>query len=312
MTAWTFEAAPDLAGRSAIVTGANSGIGFQAARMLALRGARVVLACRDLDRGRAALERIRRERADAALELRALDVSDLASVERFAGALTAKAEAIDLLINNAGVMDPPLTRTAQGFELQLGTNHLGHFALTAQLWPLLARSASARVVVVSSAMAHVGRLDLVDPNFERRRYRGWVGYAQSKLANSVFAVELARRVKHAGSTVIATAAHPGWTATDLSRGSRFIRYASALLAMSAVRGALPIVRAGTDPNVANGSYWGPKYCFELLGPPALARIPTRARDPELATQLWELSEHLTGVRFELTQPATDLTVAAPR
>ena len=265
--------------------------------MLAARGARVVLACRNHGKARAAQEQITKEQPGAQVEIESLDLSDLASVSRFAARFSASAQRLDLLINNAGVMNPPFSRTAQGFELQFGTNHLGHFALSAQLWPLLARTAGSRVVTVSSQVAHSGRIDIGDPNFERRSYQGWVGYAQSKLANSSFALELARRAAQAGGAVTVTASHPGWTATDLSRESPFITRASRMLAMSAAGGALTTLRAAVDPRAANGSYWGPSSFFELIGSPSPARIPRRARDPEAARRLWELSEHLTGVTF---------------
>lgn len=298
MVGWSFEDVPDQAGRVAIVTGSNSGIGYEAARMLAVRGARVVLACRNKEKGQAALERILRERSDAQVQLSLVDLSDLSSVLRFAESFRADAQRLDLLINNAGVMNTPFMRTPQGFELQFATNHLSHFALTAELWPLLARTSGSRVVAISSATAHAGKIDFEDPNFERRRYQGWVAYAQSKLANSMFALELARRAGQAGSPVVVCAAHPGWTATDLSRSTPWIGFVNPLLAMTAVKGALPTLRAAVDPRAGNGSYWGPAHGFELLGPPEPARIPRRARDPEAARRLWELSERLT-VRFEL-------------
>jgi NAD(P)-dependent dehydrogenase (short-subunit alcohol dehydrogenase family) len=297
MTGWTIENAPDQTGRVAVVTGANSGIGYEAARMLALRGATVVMACRSRDKGLAALDRIQRDCPGANVELSLLDLSDLGSVHSFAKQLATDKPRLDLLINNAGVMNPPFGRTAQGFELQFGTNHLGHFALTAQLWPLLARTAGSRIVVVSSATAHSGKIDYSDPNFERRSYQGWVGYAQSKLANSMFALELARRAAQAGSPVVVSASHPGWTATDLSRDSPFITRVSRMLAMPAAGGALTTLRAAVDPDVPSGSYWGPAYALGLVGPPKPARIPRRARDPEAAKQLWKLSEQLTGVTF---------------
>lgn len=265
--------------------------------MLAQRGARVVLACRDRDKAQSARAQIARQYPGAQVEVESLDLADLASVSGFAQRMRASTEHLDLLINNAGVMNPPFTRTAQGFELQFGTNHLGHFALTAQLWPLLAHTPGSRVVTVSSHTAHAGRIDFDDPNFERRSYQGWVGYAQSKLANSTFALELARRAGHAGATVTVTASHPGWTATELSRDSQFITRASQKLAMTAEQGALTTVRAAVDARAANGSYWGPSHLLGLVGSPSPARIPRRARDPEAARRLWELSERLTGVTF---------------
>jgi NAD(P)-dependent dehydrogenase (short-subunit alcohol dehydrogenase family) len=293
MSDWKFEDVPDQTGRTAIVTGSNSGIGFEAARVLALRGAHVVLACRNQTKAAAARERIARERPDAKLQLSLVDLSDLSSVKRFAEQFRGSADRLDLLINNAGVMNPPFSRTAQGFELQFGTNHLGHFVLTAQLWPLLARTAGSRVVVVSSAMAHAGSIDFDDPNFERRRYFGWLAYAQSKLANSLFALELARRA----GPVVVCAAHPGWTATDLPRDTPWIKWVNPLLAMPAAKGALTTLRAAVDPHAQSGSYWGPAHGFELRGAPGPARIPRRARNLEVARRLWDLSEHLTDVRF---------------
>lgn len=300
MVDWSFEDVPDQVGRVAIVTGSNSGIGFEAARMLALRGAHVVLACRNKEKGQAALERILRERADASVQLCLVDLSDLSSVSRFVEQFRAGSQRLDLLINNAGVMNTPFSRTAQGFELQFGTNHLSHFALSAQLWTLLASTPGSRVVVISSATAHSGKIDFDDPNFERRRYQGWVAYAQSKLANSLFALELARRAGQAGSSVTVCAAHPGWTATDLPRGTPFIALVNPLFAMSAAQGALTTMRAAVDPRASNGSYWGPAHLFELIGAPKPSRIPRRARDPLTAQRLWDLSEQLTGLTFRPT------------
>jgi NAD(P)-dependent dehydrogenase (short-subunit alcohol dehydrogenase family) len=300
MADWTFEDAPDQTGRTAIVTGANAGIGYETARMLALRGAIVVLACRDPEKGKSALERITRERPDAKLELASLDLSDLASVGAFAAQFERDHQRLDLLINNAGVMIPPFSRTAQGFELQFGTNHLGHFALSARLWPLLSRTADSRLVVVSSSAAHQARIDFSDLNFERRPYRPWSAYAQSKLANSLFALELARRAGTQQSHVVVSAAHPGWTATELQRNSSFIQRLNPLFAMTPAEGALPTLRAAVDPRVGNGSYWGPSRLFEVFGPPRPARIPRRARDAAVAQRLWEVSERLTGLTFEPT------------
>jgi NAD(P)-dependent dehydrogenase (short-subunit alcohol dehydrogenase family) len=297
MTAWTFADLPDQTGRTAIVTGANTGIGLETARMLALRGASVVLACRNPEKGQAALERIRAEKPAGTATLAALDLSDLESVAAFARDFTTTHDRLDLLINNAGVMVPPLGRTRQGFELQLGTNHLGHFALTGRLLPLLLATPGARVVVVSSTAQSFGRIDFDDLNWERRRYVPFRAYGQSKLANQLFAAELQRRLSAAGAGLIATAAHPGWTATDLQRTAGAARLFNPLLAMKPADGALPTLRAATDPGAAGGSYWGPSRFFELSGPPAPARIPARARDEAVAARLWEVSEELTGVTF---------------
>jgi NAD(P)-dependent dehydrogenase (short-subunit alcohol dehydrogenase family) len=309
MQPWTFNDIPDQTGRTAIVTGANTGIGRETARMLALKGAHVVLACRNADKGRAALAQILAEKPAGRADLDTLDLSNLDSVAAFADAFARTHERLDLLINNAGVMVPPLGRTAQGFELQFGTNHLGHFALAARLLPLVLRTPGARVVVVASAAQNFGRIDFDDLNWERRPYRGWAAYSQSKLANMLFALELQRRLSAAGSGVRATAAHPGWTATDLQRTAGAARFLNPLFAMKPAEGALPTLRAATDPAADGGSYWGPSGVFELSGPPAPARISTRAKDEAVAAHLWDVSEKLTGVSYPLAAPAGRQAVA---
>lgn len=301
---WSLDDVPDQSGRVAVVTGANSGIGFETARMLALKGARVVLACRHPDRGAAALGQIQAETSPARATLALLDLSDLDSVTTFAAAFAARYERLDLLVDNAGVMVPPLGRTRQGFELQLGINHLGHFALTGRLLPLLARTPGARIVVVSSVAQHVGRIDLDDLNWQRRRYRAAAAYAQSKLANMMFALELQRRLTASGSSLRATAAHPGWTATELQRTAAIGRRLNRFFAMKPADGALPTLRAATDADAAGGSYWGPSRFFGLNGPPAPARVSRRARDEAVAEKLWEASEKLTGVSFALPPPTS--------
>jgi NAD(P)-dependent dehydrogenase (short-subunit alcohol dehydrogenase family) len=300
MTAWTFNNIPDQTGRTAIVTGANSGIGLETARMLALKGARVVLACRNPEKGEAALARIHAEKPAGTATLAALDLSDLDSVAAFARGFAEKHDRLDLLINNAGVMVPPLTRTKQGFELQMGTNHLGHFALAGHLLPLVQKTAGGRVVIVSSTAARFGRIDFDDLNWERRAYSPARAYGQSKLANSLFALELSRRLSAAGSDVRATASHPGWTATDLQRTAGAARFFNPIFAMKPADGALPTLRAATDPAAATGSYWGPSGIFELSGPPVPAHILPAAKDEAVAARLWEVSEKLTGVSFSFS------------
>jgi NAD(P)-dependent dehydrogenase (short-subunit alcohol dehydrogenase family) len=309
MSAWTFDDIPDQTGRTAIVTGANTGIGFETARMLALKGADVVLACRNAERGEAALAQIRSEQPAGKVTLALLDLADLDSVAAFAADFAATHAHLDLLINNAGVMVPPFGHTKQGFELQFGTNHLGHFALTGRLLPLLLGTPGARVVVVSSTAQRRGRIDFDDLNWSRRPYRGWSAYGQSKLANMLFALELARRLAATGSTVRAIAAHPGWTATDLQRTSGIARVLNPYVAMKPADGALTTLRAATDPAAGNGSYWGPSGLFEARGAPAAAHIPHHAQDQRVAARLWTVSEELTGVVFPLDIPRS-LTDAA--
>lgn len=298
MNDWSFADIPDQTGRTAIVTGANSGIGLETARMLAMKGANVVLACRSPEKGEAALARILAEKPAGSATLEALDLSDLESVAAFSKGFAARHERLDLLIDNAGVMVPPLGRTKQGFELQIGTNHLGHFALTGRLLPLLLGTRGARIVVVSSIAHRSGRIALEDLSWESRSYSAWRAYGQSKLANLMFTLELARRLAAAGSDVIAAAAHPGWTATDLQRNAGLARMMGPLFAMKPEGGALPTLRAATDPGVKSGSYWGPSGLFEVKGPPVPAKISAAAKDEAVAAKLWEASEKLTGVAFD--------------
>ena len=312
MNAWSFDDIPDQTGRTVIVTGANTGIGLETARMLALKGANVVLACRNFERGKAAVDQVLAARPAGRATLAVLDLSDLDSVAAFAAKFAASNERLDLLVNNAGVMIPPLGRTKQGFELQFGTNHLGHFALAARLMPLVLRTPGARIVVVSSGAQKWGRIDFDDLNWERRPYRAWAAYCQSKLANQLFALELHHQLSSAGSGVRVTSAHPGWTATDLQRSSGGLRIFNPLFAMKPADGALPTLRAATDPAATSGSYWGPRGLTGLNGPPAPARVADRAQDLTVAARLWEVSEKLTKVPFDFSSsPARSARVGGP-
>lgn len=303
MARWTFDDIPDQTGRAVVVTGANTGIGFETARMLARKGARVVLACRDQSKGEAAVRAITAANPKGTATFAPLDLADLDSVAAFAVAFEAGNGRLDLLVNNAGVMVPPLGRTSQGFELQFGTNHLGHFALTGRLLPLLERTRGARVVVVASMAQSSGRIDLDDLNWERRPYAAGAAYAQSKLANMMFALELHRRLTAAGSGLRVTAAHPGWTATDLGRTSGALaRFAGHVIGMKPRNGALPTLRAGTDPAAESGSYWGPAGMFGMRGPPVRDRATARATNTAVAQRLWAESEKLTGVTFRFAAP----------
>ena len=302
----------DLAGRTVVVTGANAGLGLETSRVLAARGASVVLACRDQAKGEAALASIREATPGADVRLRALDLAELASVRKFAEDLAATDNGIDVLVNNAGVMAIPERRTADGFEMQIGTNHLGHFALTGLVLPLLARRPGARVVTVSSYAHVIGRISLDDLNWERRRYSRWLAYAQSKLANVLFAQELDRRAKAAGVDLTSVACHPGYAETNLQtagpkmEGSalkeRLMEVANRVFAQSAADGALPTIHAATAPGVAGGTYWGPTRLLGARGPAGPATPWRNTRDAELARRLWELSEELTGVRYEALSP----------
>ncbi|MGD8414027.1 MAG: oxidoreductase [Candidatus Latescibacterota bacterium] len=299
MSKWTCDDIPDQSGRNVIVTGANTGIGFETARALALKGAQVTLACRSHEKGEEAVDRIRKESADAAVSLEQLDLSDLRNVEAFAARFKDRHERLDLLILNAGIMVPPESKTAQGYELQFGVNHLGHFALTGALLPLLLATEGSRVVVVSSTAAARGVMNFDDLQFERRGYAAWQAYAQSKLANQLFTLELQRRLRSAGSSVVVTAAHPGWTATDLQRTTRLARTLNHFVAMKPPQGALPTLRAATDPEANGGDYFGPNGFLQMRGYPKRIDMVKRAHDPADAARLWEVSEDLSGVRFDL-------------
>ena len=295
MSSWTAAAIPDLRGRTAVVTGANSGLGFSTALELARHGADVTLACRDAAKGAAALGRLRIELPMAHARVAALDVANLASVQSFAAAWTRDHDGLDILVNNAGVMATPFRRTVDGFEQQFGTNHLGHFALTGHLLPALLARSAARVVTVSSRVAAVGRISFDDLNGERH-YNPWRAYAQSKLANLLFAFELARRADAAGASLVSAAAHPGYANTNLQSG--VLRAANRVFAQPASQGALPQLYAATAPGVAGADYFGPGF-MGWRGHPTRVSPPRLARDPELARRLWEESEKLTGVTVEL-------------
>jgi NAD(P)-dependent dehydrogenase (short-subunit alcohol dehydrogenase family) len=299
---WTAEQIPDQAGRTAVVTGANSGLGLVAARELARAGADVVLACRNAEKGEAAVESIRAVVPGARVAVEALDLSSLASVRDFAERFAAGHESLDLLINNAGVMAPPRRETADGFELQFGTNHLGHFALTGLLLGKLEGREDARVVTLSSGAHKLGRIDFDDLQ-RRRRYFRWTVYGQSKLANILFARELDRRLREAGSTVKSLAAHPGYAATNLQSAAppaldrALMAVTNRLLAQSAEMGALPELYAATRPNLDGGLFIGPDGWEEQRGHPKVV-FPSRAgQDAVTAARLWEASEELTGVSY---------------
>jgi NAD(P)-dependent dehydrogenase (short-subunit alcohol dehydrogenase family) len=296
MTTFSTSSIPDMTGTTAIVTGANSGIGRAAATALAAAGAHVVLAVRNLDKGREAAAQM-----PGSTEVRRLDLASLDSVRAFAAGWDGP---IDVLINNAGIMIPPLSQTADGFEMQFGTNHLGHFALTNLLLPHI----TGRVVTVASGAHRAGRIDFDDLNWERKPYRAWRAYGQSKVANLLFTAELQRRLDAVGSPVKATAAHPGYAATNLQfhSGSRFMDLLSAvgnrIIAQDDKGGSLPTLYA-TVADIPGNSYAGPSGFMEGRGAPKLVGRSSAAQDMDVARRLWDVSERLTGVSFPLTQPS---------
>ncbi len=305
---WTAADVPDCSGRTAIVTGANSGIGYEAARVLAGRHADVILACRSLDKARAAAAQIRSDSPDASVEAMELDLASLGSVRSFAEAFHQRRRRLDLLCNNAGVMALPYRRTADGFEMQLGTNHLGHFALTGLLLDLLLAAPGARVVTVSSGMHHIGSIRFDNLQWERG-YQKWLAYGRSKLANLLFAFELQRKADQAGAGIISAGCNPGYAATNLqAAGARMENstlmeslwgWSNRWFAESAATGALPTLYAATAPDVRGGDYIAPIYYGSGRNSPHRARCSSRARDPQTAARLWQVCEELTGVRFAL-------------
>jgi NAD(P)-dependent dehydrogenase (short-subunit alcohol dehydrogenase family) len=294
---WTSDDVPAQHGRLAVVTGANTGLGFETARALAARGASVVLAVRDTEKGKRAAARIAGTAPGANVTVQPLDLTSLESIRAAAGELRARHPRIDLLINNAGVMFPPRQTTGDGFELQLGTNHLGHFALTGLLLERMLPVPGSRVVTVSS-LAHrlQARINFEDLQSERSYHRA-AAYSQSKLANLLFTYELHRRLSPAGTT-IAVAAHPGLARTELTRNSSPATAVPArLISQKAAMGALPILRAATDPGVLGGQYYGPSRLFGARGYPELAESSGQSHDTALQRRLWTASEELTGVTF---------------
>jgi NAD(P)-dependent dehydrogenase (short-subunit alcohol dehydrogenase family) len=304
MSGWSAKAIPDQSGRVAVVTGANSGIGYVTARELARRGARVLLACRSEARGVEAEERLVAEVPGAQVQFARLDLGDLSCVREFTAAYPY--DRLDLLVNNAGVMALPYGTTADGFETQFGTNHLGHFALTGLLLPTLLETPAARVVTVSSTAHALANIDIDDLNSERR-YRRWVAYARSKTANLLFVHELARRLAAHGSDVVAVAAHPGYAATNLQTAGpkmagrraaeRFMRVGNRFFAQSADAGALPTLYAATAPDVPPDSFTGPSLAGWRGSPAPSWRAPW-TRDDRASQRLWAASEELTGVTYD--------------
>jgi len=304
---WTTSHIPPLSGRAALVTGANRGLGLVVARELARSGAQVVLACRSSDKGKAAAEDLCRSVPGAKLSVETLDLASIASIRRFADRFLSERDRLDLLVNNAGVMTPPRMETADGFELQFGTNHLGHFALTGLLLDSLKRGKDARVVTVSS-IRHKGGKIAFDDLQHVKRYRRFAAYEQSKLANLLFALELDRRLRDSGTPIVSVSAHPGFSRTDLAfAGSPpllmrpLVAGAEKLLAQSAEMGALPLLYAATAPGIAGGAYVGPDGRSERRGYPTLVQPSSTARDKMLAGRLWSVSEELTGVDYSFAR-----------
>ena len=291
---WTAENIPSQKGKTVIVTGSSSGIGYEAARVLANKDAKVIVAVRNIEKGANAKEKILNQNESADVEVMKIDLSDLSSVKSFADEFNKKHDKLDILINNAGVMIPPYSKTKDGFELQFGTNHLGHFALTLQLLDLIKSTQNSRVVTVSSGAHKFGNINFDDLNWESRKYKPMRSYGDSKIANLYFTSELAMRI---GNSVTVTAAHPGWTATDLQRHSGLFEFMNGFFAMPIEQGTLPTLRAATDLNAQSGDYYGPHAFAEWRGYPIKVQPNDLAKNGAIAKKLWDVSEELTNVKL---------------
>jgi NAD(P)-dependent dehydrogenase (short-subunit alcohol dehydrogenase family) len=306
---WTADDMPDLSGKTVVVTGGNSGIGYEAALQFARKKARTILACRSLDKANVAAAQIVASNPGALVEVMELDLSSLASIRSFADAFHKSHQTLELLVNNAGVMALPYRKTVDGFEMQFGTNHLGHFALTGLLLDVLLAAQSARVVNVSSGAHRMGRIRFDDLQWERSYYK-WFAYGQSKLANLLFTLELQRRIDAAHAKLLTTACHPGYAATNLQAAGARMKGSSAMeslwstlngtFAQSAAMGALPTLYAATSPEVHGGDYIGPDGLAEMWGHPTRVKTGAAAKDSAVALKLWDVSEQLTKVHYALS------------
>lgn len=297
MTNTDFTINKNISEKVIFITGANSGLGFETTKFFAETNATIVMACRNMQKAKKARDTIIKEYPEAKLSLIELDLADLDSVQKCPADFNKSNEKLDVLINNAGVMVPPYSKTKQGFELQFGTNFLGHFALTGLLMPTLLKTKSSRIVTLSSLASRIGKIDFDDLQNEHKKYKKWSAYGQSKLADLIFSKELARRLENINSSTISVAAHPGGSPTNLQRTSSFLmkHILTPLISHPPEKGALPSIRAACDPTVKNGSYLGPSGLFELTGKPGSAKIPSRAKNIETAKRLWKVAEKLTGV-----------------
>jgi NAD(P)-dependent dehydrogenase (short-subunit alcohol dehydrogenase family) len=299
---WTTHDIPDLSGKVIIVTGANTGLGYAAARAFARKGAVTILACRNLAKGSTALEQVKKEVPDAQAEVRHLDLSSLTAISAFSEQFKSDYSRLDVLLNNAGIMFTPYQRTEDGFESHVGVNHLGHFALTNQLFELIAQTAGARIVNVSSSGHRMGAMDFENFLYEDGGYSRRSAYGRSKLAKLLFTYELDRRLKSAKIDAIAVAAHPGASKSELGRaipGYGVLMVLFGWMIQSADQGALPLLRAAVDPHVRGGEYYGPDGWRGQRGYPVRVQSSDASYSQKDAAQLWELSEKLTGAKFSI-------------
>lgn len=294
---WNIDNIPDQSNRVVIITGASSGLGKEATRVMASKNARVIMAVRDTEKGQKVAAEIKNVQPDANIDIQKLDLGSLDSIHTFAKAIKTFYHRVDILINNAGVMACPFSKTQDGFEIQMGTNHLGHFALTGLLMPLLQETKDSRIVATSSAAHRQGDINFEDINWEQRKYNSTKAYADSKLANLYFTYELAKKLKTDPNAPIVITAHPGWASTDLKRHSLMFKVLSPIFSQSVQNGVLPTLRAATDRHAQAGDYYGPSGFMEIKGSPTLVSSSKMSHNEANGKLLWALSEKMTGVKF---------------
>lgn len=284
-------------GKIAVITGATSGLGKEATKVLVSKNATVIMAVRNTEKGKKVADEIQKTFPNATIDVRKLDLNSLKSVEDFANGMNASYNQLDILINNAGVMMCPYSKTADGFEIQMGVNHFGHFALTGRLMPLLKKTKDARIVATSSVAHKSGNINFEDINWEERNYKTTNAYSDSKLANLYFAYELVRKFKNEPNAPMVTSAHPGWTKTELDRHSGLAAFIGNIVAQKVNMGTLPTLRAAVDEDAKSGDYFGPKGLMEMRGYPVVVPSNKMSHDEANAKQLWKMSEEMTGVSY---------------
>ena len=294
---WNSSNIANQSGKTVVITGATSGLGKQAATVFAEKEANVIMAVRNTQKGEEVAQAIKSIYPNSKIEVRKLDLGSLSSIKSFAEEMNSSREKVDVLINNAGVMLCPYSKTEDGFEIQMGTNHFGHFALTGLLMPLIKKSEKGRIVATSSIGHRTGNINFEDINWEKRTYKSSKAYGDSKLANLYFIYELARKFKDDADAPIFTAAHPGWTSTDLQRHSRFFRILNPIFSQNVENGTLPTLRAATDPEAKSGDYYGPSGFQEMKGSPKIVSSNELSHNAENSKKLWDISEQMTGVSW---------------
>lgn len=294
---WSTQQIPDLSGKNIIVTGATSGIGKEAVKVLSGKGATIIMPARNTEKAKSVRTDILRIHPNAKIDIRNLDLSSLKSIRSFSDEINRDYDRLDVLVNNAGIMYCPYSKTSDGFEIQMGTNHLGPFALTTNLLPLLTKTPNARIINTSSLAHLTGNIDFEDFNWENRKYQTMQAYADSKIANLYFTYELAKKLKDQANTPLVIAAHPGWTKTELDRHNGIVAFISTIVGQKVEIGVLPTLRAVVDPEAKSGDYFGPAGFRGMRGNPVKVKSNAVSHDEALAKKLWNISEKLTGIHY---------------